>query len=322
MSSDVRPPPSLPEGFVCRLEDALGDERAREVMTRLRSRPAPCFRVNRLKAERDGPVLDELLQLGVAARALEGAEGVYVTTAEHREALTHSALAGDGRVLVMNPASVLPVLALDPRPGERVLDLCAAPGGKTLLLAEKMGLEGELSAVEKVRPRFFKLKGTLERAGAGRFVRTFLMDGALVAKKVPARFDRALVDAPCSSEARICLDEPESFAHWRERKVSEMARKQRRLLLAAAKAVKPGGTIVYSTCSYSPEENEGVLDFVLSKSDGELSLEELALPFGTTLPGLRGFRGDTFVDEVTKARRVLPDGVLHGFFVARLRRRR
>lgn len=311
----------LPEDLVARLHEALGDESARTVVQHLERRPSPAFRVNRLRAgDDDEGVLTELRALGLEPRPLEGAQSVYVVDREQRDVLTHSDVVNDGRVLVMNPASVLPVLALDPQPGESVLDLCAAPGGKTLLLAERMNLEGELSAVEKIKPRFFKLKGNLERAGAGRFVRTFLMDGSLVAKKVPARFDRALVDAPCSSEARITLEDASSFQHWSERKVSEMARKQRRLLLAAVKATKPGGVLVYSTCSYSPDENEAVLQHALDKSEGELSLEDMALPFGTTMPGLEGFRKQRFSAEMTKARRVLPDGVLHGFFLARLRR--
>ncbi len=313
---------SPPEDLVARLHEALGDDNARLVRQHLEQRPAPCFRLNRLKiADNDmGESLAELRADGVTPEPLANAAGLYVTPREQREALTHSHVVNDGRVLVMNPASVLPVLALDPQPHESVLDLCAAPGGKTLLVAERMQLEGELSAVEKIKPRFFKLKGNLERAGAGRFVRTFLMDGSLVAKKVPGRFDRVLLDAPCSSEARICLEDAETFARWSERKVREMARKQRRLLLAAVKALKPGGELVYSTCSYSPDENEAVLQYALERCAGELSVEELELPFGTTLPGLSEWRGKAFADEVTRARRVLPDGVLHGFFVARLRR--
>ncbi|MFZ9888265.1 MAG: RsmB/NOP family class I SAM-dependent RNA methyltransferase, partial [Myxococcota bacterium] len=180
---------------------------------------------------------------------------------------------------------------------------------------------GELSAVEKVRPRFFKLKASLERGGAGRFVRTFLMDGSLVAKKVPGRFDRVLVDAPCSSEARIHLDEPASWEHWSERKVVEMSRKQKRLLVAGARALKPGGLLVYSTCSYSVEENEAMVAHALEELDEEFAVEDIRLPFGDTTPGLTQLGEYRFDPAVAHTHRVLPDGVLHGFFVARLRRR-
>jgi NOL1/NOP2/sun family putative RNA methylase len=307
----------LPDAFVARLLELFGP-RADEVLATHARKPPPAFRVNRLRAE-PAAVLEELAAAGIDAVPLLDTEHAYEVPREQRERLTHSAAVSEGRAYVHNPASLLPVLLLAPQPGESVLDLCAAPGGKTLHIAERMRLEGELSAVEKVKPRFFRLKANLERHGAGRFVRAFLMDGRLVEKKTPDRFDRVLVDAPCSSEARFSLEEPETFARWSERKVEEMASKQRKLLLAATRAVKPGGVVVYSTCSYAPEENEAVLAHVLKKNP-EVALEELELPFGEALPGLTAFGRGRFSDEVARARRVFPSGSLHGFFVAKLRR--
>lgn len=309
------------EPFFRRLIDIYGEVGAARLREYLATRPSPAFRISRLRAPQPEPVLTELREEGLDVVPLLGAAGFYTVPSSQRERLTHSPAASDGRVHIMNPSSALPVLALQVQPGHSVLDLCAAPGGKTLLLAEQLELVGELSAVEKVRPRFFKLKASLERGGAGRFVRTFLMDGSLVAKKVPARFDRVLVDAPCSSEARIHLDDPSSWEHWSERKVVEMARKQRRLLVAGARALKPGGLLVYSTCSYSVDENEAMVDHALAELRGELIVEDLALSFGDTIPGLMSFAAQRFDTSVTHTRRVLPDAVLHGFFVARFRKR-
>lgn len=307
--------------FFRRLVDMYGELGAARVQQCLATRPSPAFRISRLRAPQPESVLRELREEGLDVAPLAGAVGFYTVPTSQRERLTHSPAASDGRVHIMNPSSALPVLALQVQPGHSVLDLCAAPGGKTLLLAEQLELVGELSAVEKVRPRFFKLKASLERGGAGRFVRTFLMDGSLVAKKVPARFDRVLVDAPCSSEARIQLDDSASWEHWSERKVIEMARKQRRLLVAGARSLKPGGLLVYSTCSYSVEENEAMVDYALAELEGELVVEDLALSFGHSTSGLTEFAGKRFAPSVAHSRRVLPDDVLHGFFVARFRKR-
>jgi 16S rRNA (cytosine1407-C5)-methyltransferase len=108
---------------------------------------------------------------------------------------------------------MLAPLALAPRPGETVLDLAAAPGGKTLQLAALMQNSGRLSAVEAVKGRFFRLRANLERGGVTN-ARTFLMDGRAVGRKCPEMFDRVLLDAPCSSEARFSRLDPRSWAHW------------------------------------------------------------------------------------------------------------
>lgn len=310
---------TFPDAFAGRLVEILGEEAAASALAHMRERQRPCYRVNTLKARVDD-VRAELEREGVASEPLPFVAEAFVARREDRERLTHSAAADEGRIYIQNAASLVPVLLLDPRPGERVLDLAAAPGGKTLFIAARMGGEGELSAVEKVKPRFFKLKDNLRRHGAG-FVRTFLMDGALVAKKTPERFDRVLLDAPCSSEARFLASDPETFSKWSERKIGEMVKKQTRLLGAAIAASRPGGVIVYSTCSFAPEENEGVVDAALSRFQGVVELEpiELSLPNGR--PGLTRFRERAFSAELTKTLRLLPDDVMHGFFVAKLRKR-
>lgn len=310
---------SFPDAFTARLVEIYGEEGAGRALAHMRQRQRPCYRVNTLKARVD-EVRAELEGQGIESEPLPFVEEAFVARREDRERLTHGAAASEGRIYIQNAASLVPVVVLDPRPGERVLDLAAAPGGKTLFIAARMRGEGELSAVEKVRPRFFKLKDNLRRHGAG-FARTFLMDGALVEKKTPARFDRVLLDAPCSSEARFLEEEPESWGKWSERKIAEMVRKQTRLLQAAVVATKPGGVIVYSTCSFAPEENEGVVDTVLGRFEGDLEVEPVALELRNARPGLQGFRQRSYAPEVTKALRLLPDDVMHGFFVAKLRRR-
>ncbi len=307
-----------PRGFVERLARALGPDEAARALAAQAAPAHAAFRVNRLRATPEA-ALAAVRADGLDPEPLPGLEGVWAVPAHARGRLTHGRAAAGGLIYVQNPSSIAAVLALDPRPGEAVLDLCAAPGGKTLLIAERVGEAGIVSAVEAVRARFHRLRANLARHGADGRVRCFLADGARVWRKVEGRFDRVLVDAPCSAEARIRPGAPETARHWSERKIAEMARKQRRLLASALRCLRPGGVLVYCTCTYAPEENEAVAAWLLARHP-EARVEPLAIPAPRTMPGLCDWADEAFPEAVTRALRILPDGPWEGFFLCRLRR--
>lgn len=220
----------------------------------------------------------------------------------------------EGRLYIQGLSSMVPALVLDPRPGERVLDLCAAPGSKTTQMAALMENTGEITAVESVKDRFYKLRSVVALLGAEN-VRLKFSDG----RKFRDRelFDRVLVDAPCSSEGRFTTQDKKSFAFWSPRKIKEMAHKQRGLLLNASRLLRPGGTLVYSTCTFAPEENEGAVDWLLKKTDGNLSVEPVNLPGVAVYPTLIGWEKKTFNPQVRHCCRILPTPAAEGFFVAK-----
>jgi 16S rRNA (cytosine1407-C5)-methyltransferase len=228
-------------------------------------------------------------------------------------------LFNEGRIYIQGLSSQLAAIILDPRPGETVLDLAAAPGGKTLHIAALMHNEGQLSAVEPVKHRFFKLKANLERGDAS-MVKTYLRDGREVGNKVPERFDRVLLDAPCSSEARIRSGRPETWAHWSEKKIKEVARKQKRLLISAIRALKPGGTLLYSTCSFAPEENELVIQDALRRYP-EMKVIPADIPVDNVQQGLSEWAGKSLNPEVKKCTRILPNQHMDGFFLCLLQKK-
>lgn len=170
------------------------------------------------------------------------------------------------------------VTALSPRPGERVLDTCAAPGGKSTQIAAALAGEGLLWANEFVRGRVAPLRENLVRCGVRNAVVTSLAVDAL-ADALPGAFDAVLCDAPCSGEGMF-RKEPEALAGWSMDNVTLCAARQKEILDAAARTVRPGGRLLYSTCTFAPEENEGVAAWFLSTHPdfrpGDLS----ALPFG------------------------------------------
>lgn len=307
----------LPKEFVERLREIVGAQ-ADRVLATFGADRRPGVWANPLRTGRT--VAEELAELGVDAEPCDWLPEAATIEPSRKPAVTESAAAADGRLYVQNLSSMLAPLVLDPAPGERVLDLAAAPGGKTLHLAARMRLEGELAAVEPVRDRFFKLRANLERCGAGGFVRTFTHDGRDVGRKTPGRFDAVLLDAPCSSEARFDPRDPATFAYWGPRKLAESARKQKALLRSAFDATRLGGRVLYCTCSFAPEENELVVAHTLRRLGDAVRIEPVAVPVEGVQPGLTAWRGKRLPDELTQTVRVLPSDHLAGFYLALLRK--
>ena len=247
-----------------------------------------------------------------------GLDAVFSVDAGTRETVTRHAGARRGWLYPMNPSSMLAVEALAPRPGEEVLDLAAAPGGKTVALAARMRNTGRIAAVEPVKGRFHRLRANLERCGVSN-AQLYLADGRTIGRKVPERFDRVLLDAPCSSEARIRLDDPSSHAHWKPRKIREASVKQTGLLRSAFRALKPDGVLVYCTCSFAPEENELVVSRLLQAEPGA-DIETVDIPAVPHTGGLAEWRGRGCDARLTRAVRVVPDDLWDGFFVCRIRK--
>ena len=285
----------LPPAFTARLTLEYGDEDAQTVLSSMRARKQASYWVNPL---RDG----ELPTLG---DPVAGLDDVY-STADARDALVRHPAATTGRIYLVNPSSVLAVVALDPQPEETVLDLAAAPGGKTLIAAARMRNTGTITAVDPIKSRYYRMRANLARCGVTN-VRCKLDDGRKMGRRMPATFDRVLLDAPCSSEARFRADEPATFAHWSPRKVRETTRKQRGLIRAAFGCLKPGGTLVYCTCSFGRKENEGIVEY-LTKREPMARIAPLAWPdLAVAAAG-----------NIDGTVRIRPDATFDGFYIARL----
>jgi len=279
------------------------------------------FRINPLRGKPE-QVLAALEAAGIASQPAPAFFPMaWLVSADQREALVRGPWTGEGLVYLQNLSSMLAPLLLAPQPDDEVLDLCAAPGSKTTQLAVLMHNRGRIAAVEAVRPRYHRLRANLERQGVAN-VATYLADGRGIGRRTPERFDRVLLDAPCSSEARIRRGRPETWATWSERKIREQARKQVRLLHSAIDALKPGGRLLYSTCTFAPEENEAVIQKALERYGEAIEILPVSLPFSNIRPGLVEWRGSRFDAALRGAGRVLPDGIMEAFFVCLIGKRR
>lgn len=210
-------------------------------------------------------------------------------------------------------ASLLPPLLLDPRPGERVLDLCAAPGGKTAQIAAAMEDRGTLVANDRDTVRMIPLRRTIQRLGLTSVVTT-ACDGA---NYPPAAglFDRVLVDAPCSCEG-TSRKSPEVLAKSGRASALAISGVQRALLRKAVLLARPGGRIVYSTCTYAPEENERVVASILA--EGSVRVVPVGgVPGFATVPGVSEWEGEPLDPSLAGCLRVWPHhNDTGGFFVA------
>jgi len=303
---------SIPKEFIDRLQSILPPEHYQKCFESFHSPKMTAFRVNTLKATAD-TVIDQLSQLSIPIKPLREIANVYLVELKHRRKLTDSEPYKLGMIYIQNPSSILAVQVLDPQPGEEILDLAAAPGGKTLYMADLMKNQGRIGAVDAVKSRFFKLKNNIKTYGAD-IVDCYLKDGSIVGRQVPDRFDRVLLDAPCSSESRFHIDKPKSYQYWSEKKIKQMAKKQKNLLASAVAALKSGGTLVYCTCSFAPEENEAVIQWLLDRNS-DIEILPFTLPIKNSQPGLTHWNNKESSPSLKLAQRLLPTTIWNGLFI-------
>lgn len=245
-------------------------------------------------------------------------EGLFITGGI--EAIRDSTLASDGLVYIQNAASWLPVIALDPKPGDQVLDMCAAPGGKTSHIAQVAENAIDLTANDNSRPRLHKLQVNLERLGVEHVTLTLHDATRLTHHLGHASFDRILLDAPCSGEGMMTLDDKKSFESWSVAHIKRLQKLQKKLIVQAWQLLKPGGTLVYSTCTMAPEENEAVIDYLLRHNDNITldDLSELRHHLDGTVPSVSSWNGKDFDPRVSHTLRLKPTPEVEAFFVAKL----
>jgi NOL1/NOP2/sun family putative RNA methylase len=305
----------LPQEFTNRLSRIVPREHLAAILEGFARPDVLSLRVNTLKAAVTD-VHAAFRQEGISFSTVAWSETVLIVEGAEKERISSHPLVLEGKLYFQALSSMLPAIVLDPQPAERVLDLCAAPGSKTTQMAAMMQGQGEIVATDVVKPRFFKLKAVCQLLGAS-MVRCKLTDGRRL--RDDQGFDRVLVDAPCSSEGRFKTFNKKTVGYWSLRKIKEMAHKQKGLLLSASRLLKPGGRLVYSTCTFSPEENEGVVDWFLRKAAG-FSMEPVRIEGVTSYPCLTEWEGRQYSKEVSQAFRVLPTSNIGGFFMATFRK--
>jgi NOL1/NOP2/sun family putative RNA methylase len=290
-------------------------------LAKMDARPTQYIRVNTLKIEPES-LAERLTSKGFELRPTFLSEVFAILRAPFSVGATTEYLLG--YYYVQDLGSCVPVDAMELDSGSDlvVMDMAAAPGGKTTFISQKMKNAGVVVALEPQEKRLRSLVFNLARCGVTNTC-VYLMDGGR-ANDLKLKFDRVLLDAPCSCEGVIPKDMLRKTSHKPD-DIDYCADRQKMLIEAAAGLVKPGGLLIYSTCSFAPEENEMIVDWLLGRINNRAGGENKArnariepLPHGNS--GLTRFGGSTFDDNLKNARRFYPhiDDTL-GFFVAKIR---
>lgn len=276
--------------FIQKIQKMFGPKHVR-ILQHMYTKPPTTFRVNTSLISLN-EALKELKKQHFLIKPGPLKNSFIVLKEPEGKKLSHTDLANEGKIYIQNLSSMVPVFMLDPQEGERILDLCAAPGSKTSQMASITRGNAQIVAVENNKKRVFKLEDNLRRQGI-KNVEVIYNSGVGLEKKYnlfTEYFDKILVDAPCSNEGLICLTEPETFEYWNPKKPKKLAKLQKKLVASAIKMLAPGGTLVYSTCTFSREENEAIVTWVLSR-----------------------FKNMTMLE----VKKILPDGLFTGFFAAK-----
>ncbi len=293
----------------------LPDMDAEELFESAR-RPLPeSIRLNTLKCDENS--LRGLLESrGWRLRPLSWARHSYLV--EHAPSTDLGATLEHvlGLIYIQGPVSMFPVEVLDPQPGEQVLDLCAAPGGKSTQIAQLLQMRGVLVANDVSQKRLKALAYNIQRWQAANSIVT-LADGRLYHRWASEIFDRVLVDAPCSSLG-IASKDWSVLSKYRDGLTRRLVRLQLALLESGYRCLRPGGAIVYSTCTIHPLENEGVVNTFLERHP-EARLMDVRPTGLRARRALEEFGGERFSTELSRCFKCYPyDNMGEGFFVAKI----
>lgn len=221
-----------------------------------------------------------------------------------------------GYIYIQDAASMIPPVVLAPKEGERVLDLCAAPGSKTSQMAQYMKNKGVLIANDNQGNRLKPLGINLQRCGVTNTIVTLNANRRFSKDS----FDRVLIDAPCSGTGTIRRS-LKSMRMWSPGLVSRMQQDQKHLLRLGFSLLKPGGTLVYSTCTLEPEEDEEIVTWLLMK-EPTASLRLIDLKIKQS-PAITEWKGKKYNKEIQKVLRIYPqDNDSEGFFVAKIHKKK
>jgi len=225
-----------------------------------------------------------------------------------------------GYYYVQEISSMMPIIALNPKENEIILDLAAAPGSKTTQASSFMKNTGTIIANDKTLDRTNILCANLERCGCSNVI-VIRHDGIQLCRKlakIGMKFDKILLDLPCSGEGNT-RSNPKTYLMWNIRMIKSLSKLQKRLVFYAIPLLKEDGELIYSTCTHSPEENEGVVDFLLKNFD--LEIQEIKLPLKTR-SGITSWEKENFNSEIKKSCRIYPqDSNTEGFFLCKMRRK-
>ena len=308
--------------FVNKVKDVFGPQ-AKSVLDAISHPRHESFRIN-LSGFSVEEVTGSLREFGFEIK--EGPlPGSYINLSSHKGLrISSTDFFKNGAVYVQGLSSMLDVVVLDPKPGDKIMDLCASPGSKTSYIASLTGAPKNIYAVENNSVRFYSMKKNLASQGYDG-VATIRSNAVSLFNRYPGfreAFDKVLVDVPCSNEGNIRFSVPEPLKFWNPRLSKKISMLQKKILASGYNMLKQGGFMVYSTCTYSPDENEAVINWALKKfpdlAPVEIKPKVRELSY---IPGFTDYKEEKLDPRISNAVRILPNDYFDGFFISLLQRR-
>ena len=310
------------ELFASKVKNIFGSK-AEEILDAISRRRYETFRINSHKLG-ISETLEALRVLGFEIK--EGAvPGSFINLSSLKGLkISQTALFKKGVLYVQGLSSMLDVVVLGSKPDDKIMDLCASPGSKTSFMASLTGVPKNIYAVESNSARFYSMKKNLALQGYSDVV-TVKANAVGLLNRYPGfreAFDRVLVDVPCSNEGNIRLSVPDPLKFWNPKLPKKISMLQKKILASGYSMLKPGGYMVYSTCTYSFEENESVVNWALKKFP---DLDVMKINNGVKdlryLKGLTEYKGEKTDPRISNTVRILPNDYFDGFFISLLWRR-
>ena len=288
-----------------KLTAQYGEALAQEIVQGYGADRAATLRINPLRGDRT-QTLAALEAAGIAVQTVPWYADALILTNAREDAVTALDIYARGAVYMQSLSSMIPALFLGARAGENVLDMAAAPGGKTTQIAALTGNGAMITACEKNKIRAERLKFNVDRQGASH-VTVMTADAGQLDDLF--KFDRILLDAPCSGSGTVQLGNPRSKGNFNDANLAKTTKAQAALLAKAMKLLRPGCEMVYSTCSILEQENEAIVRRVLGKNAEIVPLDLTGFEDVPTLPV-----------KIPGTLCVKPTALYEGFFVAKIRR--
>ncbi len=283
------------------------------------------IRLNSLKGNNE-ETKRSLIKKGYELEEIPWADDVFFVRNKDKSEVSQSVEYAEGKYYIQNLSSILATLILNPKKGEKILDMCAAPGSKSTYIADLTGGEASILANDIDMKRVNDLKDVVKQFGTDS-IRIALSDGNDFGHKYPTYFDNILLDAPCSGEGLINLSAPRPLRYWSMDKVKRCIFVQKELIVSAFKALKHGKSMVYSTCTLEPEENEGVVTYLLKLfPNARIQKIDLIDKIRKSMPelsehiktGITKWSGNRYDSRMKDTLRIIPNDKMMGFYIAKI----
>ena len=296
----------IPNFLFQKLKEEYDEENVNRIMDGYHAKRKTTLRVNTLKSNRNE--IEEILKENcISYRKVDWYADAFILNEAHENDIRNLKIYEEGKIYLQSLSSMIPALVMNPKTNENILDMCAAPGGKTTQMSALSNNTALITACEKNKIRAEKLKYNMEKQDAEK-VTVLTQDGRNLSEYFS--FDKILLDSPCSGSGTLSIEDKNLRKTFTEELVIRSTKIQQILLNKAISLLKPGREMVYSTCSILKEENEEQLDGILEKGKVELIPIEQQLVNVPLLPS-----------KIEGVITICPNELYEGFFIAKLRKK-